>query len=142
MEPRLTLITLGVADVGRARAFYEALGFSASPASAEGVAFFKAGGVVLALYDEADLASDLGRAVPARSGRSGAITLGHNTRSRAEVDRVLADAARCGASDVKAAVATHWGGYCGYFSDPDGHIWEVAHNPAWPLDAGGMLELP
>lgn len=142
MEPRVTLITLGVADVAKARAFYEALGFKASPASAGGVAFFKAGGVVLALYDQADLASDLGQTVPAGGVRSGAITLAHNTRNRADVDHVLAHAARCGASNVKAATATHWGGYCGYFSDPDGHIWEVTHNPAWPLDSDGALELP
>jgi predicted lactoylglutathione lyase len=140
MEPRLTLITLGVADVSKAQRFYEALGFVASSASEPGVAFFKAGGIVLALYGRTHLAAD---ASIADGGASfSGISLAHNTRSEAEVDRVLAEAVRCGATLVKPAAKTFWGGYCGYFSDPDGHLWEVAYNPAWPLDGAGAIELP
>jgi catechol 2,3-dioxygenase-like lactoylglutathione lyase family enzyme len=140
MEPRLSLVTLGVADVAKARRFYEALGFVASSASAPGVAFFKAGGVVLALYGRADLAADADilEAVP----NSGGITLAHNTRSEGEVDRVLAEASSCGGTLVKPGAKTSWGGYCGYFSDPDGHLWEVAYNPSWPLDGAGAIKLP
>lgn len=140
MEPRLSLITLGVADVAKARAFYEAMGFEASPASADGVAFFKAGGVVLALYGRAELATDLGVASLARS--SSPVTLAHNTRNEAEVDRILAEAVRCGATLLKPGAPTSWGGYCGYFCDLDGHIWEIAFNPAWPLGDTGAIELP
>jgi predicted lactoylglutathione lyase len=140
MEPRLSLITLGVADVVKARQFYEALGFEASPASAPGVAFYRAGGVVLALYGRADLAADAG--LPDTSRGFSGVSLAHNTRSEAEVDSVLAEAMKCGATLVKPAAKTFWGGYCGYFSDPDGHLWEVAYNPAWPLDGAGAIELP
>lgn len=140
MEPRLSLITLGVADVAEARQFYEALGFIASPVGATGVAFFKAGGVVLALYGRADMMADAGIG-SAASGFAG-VTLAHNARSARDVDRILAEAVDCGAALVRAGHTTSWGGYCGYFSDPDGHVWEVAYNPSWPLDAAGAIQLP
>ena len=134
------MLTLGVADVARARRFYEALGFTASPASAAGVAFFKAGSVVLALYGRADLAADAG--IGASAPAIGGAAIAHNTRSEADVDRILAEAVACGAKLVKPGARTFWGGYCGYFSDPDGHLWEVAFNPSWPLDDAGTLQLP
>jgi uncharacterized protein len=140
MEPRLSLVTLGVADVARARAFYERLGFKASSASNENVTFFEAGGVVLGLFGRAALAQDA--AVPeAGSGFSG-IALAHNARSEAEVDAVLAEAVAAGGRLLKPAHRVFWGGWSGYFADPDGHLWEVAHNPFVPFDAAGRLQLP
>lgn len=139
MEPRLTLITLGVADVARARAFYEALGFKAARASQESVAFLPAGGVVLALWGRAALAEDAGVA-ETPTGFAG-IALAHNARSEADVDKALAEAAAAGAKLIKPAQKTFWGGYAGYFADPDGHLWEVAHNPYFRLGADGRVEL-
>jgi catechol 2,3-dioxygenase-like lactoylglutathione lyase family enzyme len=140
MEPRLTLVTLGVADVARSRRFYEALGFRASAASQDSVAFLDAGGVVLALFGRAALAEDA--TVPdSKPGFSG-IALAHNTRSEADVDRVLREAVAAGGRLTKPGQKVFWGGYSGYFADPDGHLWEVAYNPAWPLDAEGRLQLP
>jgi len=140
MEPRLSLVTLGVADVGRARRFYEALGFKASAASQESVAFFDAGGVVLGLYGRAALAEDahVSDSEPAFSG----VALAHNARSEEEVDRVLAEAVAAGARLAKKGQKAFWGGYSGYFADPDGHLWEVAYNPHFPLDASGRIRLP
>jgi catechol 2,3-dioxygenase-like lactoylglutathione lyase family enzyme len=140
MEPRLSLITLGVADVARARDFYEKLGFKASGDSNPQVTFFDAGGVVLALFGRAALAED---AVSENShpGFSG-VTLAHNVRSESAVDAVLSEAVAAGARLVKSAQKTFWGGYSGYFADPDGHLWEVAHNPFWPFGEGGRLVLP
>jgi catechol 2,3-dioxygenase-like lactoylglutathione lyase family enzyme len=140
MEPRLTLVTLGVTDVGRARRFYEAMGFVASGPSGESVAFFAAGGVVLALFGRRDLAEDATVADSAL-GFSG-VALAHNVRSEAEVEQVLAEAAAAGGRIVKSAKRAFWGGYSGYFADPDGHLWEVAHNPGFPLDAEGRVQLP
>ncbi|HKZ95923.1 MAG TPA: VOC family protein [Hyphomicrobiaceae bacterium] len=140
MEPRLSLVTLGVADVGRARRFYEALGFKASAASQESVAFFDAGGVVLGLYGRGALAEDahVSDSEPAFSG----VALAHNARSEEEVDRVLAEAVAAGARLAKKGQKAFWGGYSGYFADPDGHLWEVAYNPHFPLDASGRIRLP
>jgi uncharacterized protein len=140
MQPRLTIVTLGVADIARARAFYGKLGFKASAASNEHVVFHQAGGVVLALFGRAALAADAGVA-DSGPGFSG-VTLAHNVASPAEVDATLAEAVAAGARLVKAAETVFWGGYSGYFADPDGHLWEVAHNPFFPLDAQGRLELP
>ncbi len=140
MQPRLSLVTLGVESVTRARAFYEALGFKASSASQEGVAFFRAGGVVLGLYGREALAADAG--VASRGSGFRGVALAHNCRSQAEVDAVLAEAVRCGATLIEAAREVFWGGYSGYFADPDGHLWEVAFNPHWPLDEGGAICLP
>lgn len=142
MEPRLSLVTLGVADVAKARAFYERLGFRASNASEDNVAFFDAGGVVLALYGREALAEDACvSGGGARGGFSG-VTLAHNVASEKDVDAVLAAAVAVGARLVRPAQAVFWGGYSGYFADPDGHLWEVAYNPFFPLDASGRVVLP
>jgi catechol 2,3-dioxygenase-like lactoylglutathione lyase family enzyme len=140
MKPKLTLITLGVADMKRARAFYESLGFKASKASNESVTFFDAGGVVLGLFGRASLAEDahLADSMPGFSG----VSLAHNVGSEAEVDGVLAEAVKAGAKVLKPGQRVFWGGYSGYFADPDGHLWEVAHNPYFPFNANGHLTLP
>lgn len=140
MEPRLSLVTLGVSDVARARAFYEALGFRASSDSNESVTFIRAGGVVLSLFGREALAKDAG--VPnSQPGFSG-IVLAHNVAREDEVASVLDEAARAGGTIVKPAQDTFWGGHAGHFADPDGHLWEVAHNPFFPLDAEGKVMLP
>lgn len=139
MQPRLTLITLGVADLGRARAFYEALGFKAGRASNDSVTFFPAAGVVLALWGRAALAEDAGVA-DKPTGFAG-VALAHNARSEADVDAALAEAVAAGGKLIKPAAKTFWGGYAGYFADPDGHLWEVAHNPYFTLDAEGRVVL-
>ena len=140
MRPRLTLVTLGVDDMVRARRFYEALGFKASSASQESVTFFDAGGVVLGLFGRAALAEDA-QVENSKPGFSG-ISLAHNVASEAEVDAVITEAVAAGGQLVKAAHKVFWGGYSGYFADPDGHLWEVAHNPFMPLSAAGHLTLP
>ncbi|MCA0256673.1 MAG: VOC family protein [Proteobacteria bacterium] len=140
MEPRVSLITLGVADLAVSRRFYEALGFVASTASQGDVVFFQAGSMALALYPRAALAEDA-TVSDSPAGFSG-ITLAHNLRSEAEVDALMAHAASCGARLVKPPQNVFWGGYSGYFSDPDGHLWEIAHNPFFPLDDAGNLHLP
>jgi uncharacterized protein len=140
MQPRLSLITLGVADMPRARAFYEALGFTASSESRPTVTFFDTGGIILGLYGRAELAADAAVADSA-PGFSG-VALAHNVGSDAEVDAVIVHAVKCGGRLVKAAHKVFWGGYSGYFADPDGHLWEVAHNPFWPLDPTGRVTLP
>ena len=140
MEPRVSMITLGVADVARARAFYEQLGWKASTASQPEVAFFQGNGLALALFGRQALADDAGVAnTPA--GFAG-VALAYNARSKAEVDEVHARAVAAGASAVKPPQDTFWGGYAGYFADPDGHLWEVAWNPFFPLDERGNLHLP
>lgn len=140
MEPRISLVTLGVADLPRARAFYEALGWRASPASQEEVAFFQAGGMALSLFGRTALAEDAGlEDLPTGFA---AITLAYNGRSESEVDAVFAAALAAGARSVKRPQRASWGGYSGYFADPDGHLWEVAHNPFFPLDQQGNLHLP
>ena len=140
VQPRLSIVTLGVEDVARSRAFYEALGFIASPAGTADVAFFSAGGVVLGLYGRAALAEDA-QVRDTAPGFSG-VSLAHNVRSEAEVDAVLAKAVVCGARLQKPGQKVFWGGYSGYFADPDGHLWEVAYNPFFPLDAEGAIILP
>ena len=140
MEPRLSLLTLGVDDVARSRRFYEALGFVASGPSNEDVAFFMAGGVVLSLYSRAGLLRDTGIA-DGKPGFSG-VTLAHNVRSEPEVAAVLAEAVAAGGRLVKASHKVFWGGTIGYFADPDGHLWEVAYNPDFPFDEAGNLQLP
>ena len=140
MEPRLSLVTLGVSDLARARSFYEQLGFTASSASNDDVTFFDAGGVALALFSRDSLARDADVAA-AGSGFSG-LALAHNVQAEVEVDAVLAQAAAAGGRIVKPAQRAPWGGRSGYFADPDGHLWEVAHNPFFPFDAAGRLQLP
>jgi catechol 2,3-dioxygenase-like lactoylglutathione lyase family enzyme len=134
MEQRLSVITLGVTDLARSRAFYEALGWSAAFAN-EGVAFYQCGGLVLSLYP--DLAKDAHVANPG----SGLISVGHNVRTRDEVDAVMAQAQAAGAAITTPAHDAFWGGRTGYFADPDGHLWEVAWNPHWPMDEEGRVAL-
>jgi uncharacterized protein len=141
MEQRLSLITLGVRDVSRAQAFYEALGWHVDGGvddETDHVAFFQADGMIVALWDRSKLADDSG---VKDSGGWGGVTLAHNVRSPEEVDAVLAEAARAGATIPRHGAATFWGGYSGVFIDPDGHPWEVAHNPAWTLHEDGRVTL-
>lgn len=142
MEPRISLITLGVADLERAQRFYrDGLGFPLSGASVAGeVAFFRTGGTVLALWWRASLAADAN--LPVEGSGFGGIALAHNVRTRDAVDAVLAEAVAAGGRLLKAAAPTEYGGYAGYFADPDGHPWEVAWNPHFPFAPDGSLELP
>ena len=137
---RLSLVTLGVEDVGRARAFYERLGWRASAFDSAEVAFFDMNGVILGLYGRVPLAEDAG--VEAQGAGFRATTVAINLASEAEVDAVLAQVVAAGAALVQPARKVFWGGYSGYFADPDGHLWEVAYNPLWPLDAEGRVEIP
>lgn len=140
MEQRLSLITLGVKDVSASRRFYEQLGWKAAGTSQETVAFFQLGGIGLALYGYTDLASDA-----CLSGQTlgfGGIALAYNARTREEVDTVLSQAKTAGGSILKPGKDAAWGGYAGYFADLDGHPWEVAWNPAFPLDASGAITIP
>ncbi|MDE3121858.1 MAG: VOC family protein [Paracoccaceae bacterium] len=136
---RVTLITLGVADLDRAKAFYAALGWQ--PAlSYEGVAFYQMQGAALALFGLTDLAADQGRS--AGELGTGAMTLAQNFATEAEVDAAHALALSVGATSVQVPQKAEWGGYSGYYTDPDGHVWEVAMNPFWPLAPDGSLSLP
>ena len=139
MEQRVSLITLGVSDLARARAFYEALGWTTRAAPWDDVVFFQAGGMVVALWDRASLAEDSG---VEDSGGWGGLTLAHNLRSPAEVDAVIEEARAAGADIVREPAETFWGGYSAAFTDPDGHPWEVAHNPRWTIHEDGSAELP
>jgi catechol 2,3-dioxygenase-like lactoylglutathione lyase family enzyme len=141
MTPCITLITLGVSDVAGARNFYERLGLKASSAGNDEVAFFNVNGLVLALWGRKALAEDAGLKSPPPGQFSGT-ALAWNTSSQAEADAVLAHAVACGAKLTKPARKTFWGGYSGYFADPDGYLWEVAHNPFWPFDGAGRVVLP
>ena len=136
MEQRLSLITLGVTDLERSRAFYEALGWSTGADPGAEVVFFLAGGLVIALWDRALLAEDSG---VEDGGGWGGVTLAHNVRSPDEVDAVLGAAGSAGATIARPGAEAFWGGYSGVFIDPDGHPWEVAHNPRWTLDADGSI---
>ena len=141
MSPHISLITLGVADVARATAFSERLGFIRSKtASQAAISFFKAGPVVLALFGREALDDD------AQAGGIwtgiGGIALAQNLASEAEVDALIARAEAAGARVLKPSAKTFWGGYDGYFADPDGHVWEVAFNPFWVLEEGGQVRLP
>jgi len=138
MEQRVSVVTLGVAELPRARAFYEALGWRSGAAPDDDVVFFQAGCMVLALWDRARLAED--STVPDPGGWGG-LTLAHNVRSPEEVDAVLAEARAAGGEIGRLGAPTFWGGYSGVFIDPDGHPWEVAHNPHWPLDEEGRVAL-
>ena len=138
MEQRLSLVTLGVADLRRARGFYEALGWSASGTASDDIVFFQAGGLIIALWDRAKLADDSG---VDDSGGWGGMTLAHNVGSRDEVDAVLREARSAGADIPREGAETFWGGYSGVFLDPDGHPWEVAHNPDWSIAEDGAVSL-
>ena len=140
-EPRVSLITLGVDDLARARAFYETgLGWKASPASQGDVVFFQVGALAISLFPRRLLAEDAGVSTDG-AGFSG-ITLAHNVREPADVDRLLAVAEAAGARITNAAQDAFWGGRTGYFADPDGHLWEVAWNPHFAIAEDGGLTLP
>ena len=140
IEPRLSLVTLGVRDIAVARAFYERLGWRASGASQAGVAFFQLGPLVLSLYGREDIARDAGLA-PAGAGFAG-ISLAQNLDSPEAVDVAYAAALAAGATGLKPPHRMFWGGTCAFFADPDGYVWELAHNPGFTLRADGALVLP
>jgi catechol 2,3-dioxygenase-like lactoylglutathione lyase family enzyme len=140
MDPRINLVTLGVADVARSRAFYERLGWRASKASVASTAFFQLGPTVLSIFGRGALAEDAGVS-DAPCGFSG-VALAQNCRSKGDVDAALKTAQAAGGRIVQPARDTAWGGYSGYFADPDGHLWEVAWNPHFALDEEGRLKLP
>ncbi len=140
MEQRVSIITLGVSDLTRSREFYERLGWHRSMAKSEGIVFFQAGGMALALYPRNELAKDANVASEGEGFRS--FTLAYNARSREEVDSVLAEAKTAGAKIVKPSREAFWGGYSGYFSDPDGFLWEVAWNPFFSIEKYGDLRIP
>jgi uncharacterized protein len=140
LERRISLITLGVADVTRSTDFYERLGWSKSPASNENVTFIQLKGIVLGLFSRSHLAQDA-TVEDTPPGFSG-VTLAYNVTSEIGVDAVVKFAVSCGATLVKAPEKVFWGGYSGYVADPDGHLWEIAHNPFFPLDEHGHVVLP
>jgi len=139
-EPRISLVTLGVQDLAQSREFYEKLGFARHPSSQEGIAFYATAGVVLALYERSVLAADAG--VDDQPTGFASIALAWNVGSDAEADEAMAKAEACGARTMKPLEHVFWGGYSGYFADPDGHLWEVAHNPFCTFDSDGRLQLP
>ena len=137
---RMTLVTLGVADLAAARAFYARLGWVEHGESQPGVAFFQMNGFAFGLFGRADLATDQGRSGAVLG--TGAMTLAQNFSTDAEVDAAYAAALAAGGTGLKAPEKVFWGGYSGYWADPDGHVWEVAMNPFWPLNDDGSLTLP
>ena len=138
MEQRVSLVTLGVADLARARAFYEALGWVTRAAPADDVVFFQTGGMIVGLWSRERLAEDSG---VVDGGGWGGVTLALNVRSPDEVDAAIADARAAGAQIARNGAETFWGGYSGVFVDPDGHPWEVAHNPHWTIGDDGSTRL-
>ena len=138
MEQRLSLVTLGVTDLDRSLRFYEALGWRRHGDQAE-VVFFQVGGMVLGLWSRDSLAKDA--RVPAGGAGFGGIALAYNTRAKEDVDAVLAEAEAAGATITKPAEEAFWGGYTGYFADPDGHLWEIAWNPSWTITKDGSVSL-
>jgi len=137
MEQRISLVTLGVSDLARSRDFYRRLGWVEDPDSPEDVIFFQTGCMVLGLWDRSSLAED---SVVEDNGGWGGVTLAHNVRTQLEVDRVIEEARSAGATIGREPAETLWGGYSGVFIDPDGHPWEIAHNPAWIVrDDGATL---
>jgi uncharacterized protein len=137
MEQRISLVTLGVSDVARARAFYEALGWRGESPD-DDIVFFQVGGMIMTLWDRSSLAED---SSVVDGGGWGGVTLAHNVDSRDAVDRVLEDAESAGATIGRKGAERYWGGYSGVFIDPDGHPWEVAHNPTWPISPDGSVHL-
>jgi uncharacterized protein len=139
VDQRVSLITLGVASLDRATRFYEAMGWRPGADTPDDVEFFQAGGMILALWDRAKLAED---SAVRDAGGWGGVTLAHNVGSREEVDAVIAEARAAGGVIGREPAETFWGGYSGVFIDPDGHPWEVAHNPGWTLHDDGTVSLP
>jgi len=140
MEQRVSIITLGVANLARSREFYERLGWQRSMVKAEGIVFFQAGGMALALYPRDELAKDAN--IPADGHGFTRFSLAYNARNREEVDSVIAEARAAGGTILKPAEGAFWGGYSGYFSDPDGFLWEVAWNPSFLVDRDGAIRIP
>jgi len=138
VEQRVSLITLGVADLTRARGFYERLGWTTNAAPEDDIAFFQAGALIVALWGRNELAADSG---VRNEGGWGGVTLAYNVASPAEVDATIAEAEAAGATIPRRGAETFWGGYSGVFVDPDGHPWEVAHNPHWTLREDGSVAL-
>lgn len=143
-EPQavLSLVTLGVADLNRSIAFYEALGFVRKAQGTEGVGFFQAGACAISVFPSQELAKDAGISFKDLSPGFRGMSLAWNCRSKADVDAAIDRAYRAGATVQKSAGDVFWGGYSGYFFDPDGHLWEVAFNPDMPLSEDGRLQLP
>jgi uncharacterized protein len=142
MEPRVTLVTLGVDDLPRAVAFYrDVVGWEPASVVDDDVAFFDLDGFILALWQNTSLAADLGARDRSRGGFEG-VALAYNARSHDEVDAIFTSLNERGARIVKPPVETDWGGYSGYFADPDGHHWEVAWNPFWPIRDDGRIAFP
>jgi len=140
MEPRISLVTLGVRSVGRSVTFYrDVLGWKTQYVKGDPVAFFQLNGMILGLYGHAALAKDA--TVSSRRRGFRGVTLAHNVRSRSAVDKIFAELRKRRGRIVKPPKVAEWGGYSGYFSDPDGHLWEVAHNPGWKLDKNGAVKL-
>jgi catechol 2,3-dioxygenase-like lactoylglutathione lyase family enzyme len=139
VDQRISLVTLGVSDLARSRAFYETLGWESKAEPDADVIFFQTGTAIIGLWDRASLAEDSG---VEDTGGWGGITLAHNVRSPEQVDEVLEEARAAGGTVVREGAETFWGGYSGVFHDPDGHPWEVAHNPGWRLLADGSIVLP
>jgi uncharacterized protein len=138
MEQRISLVTLGVADLARAKAFYDALGWHGQ--EVQETVFFQAGPLAVVLWGRDKLAEDSG--IEDDGGRFGGMVLAHNVRSAAEVDAIVAAAEAAGATVTRPPSETFYGGYAGVFRDPDGHLWEIAHNPGFRLDDRGALTLP
>jgi uncharacterized protein len=138
VEQRVSLVTLGVSDLARAKTFYEALGWRTGANPAEDVVFFQADGMILGLWGRDSLTEDSAVEDP---GGYGGVTLAYNTRTQDEVDAVIEDARAAGARIAREPAETFWGGYSAVFVDPDGHPWEVAHNPHWTLDDAGRVSL-
>ena len=140
MEPRIHIITLGVKDLARSYQFYHhGLGFPTNSTLESGIIFFQTGGVCLALYPSDQLAEDVSPDFPAERSRFPGITLAHNTRAKEEIDRILQKAVEAGGKMEKPAQDVFWGGYSGYFSDPDGYLWEVAYADSWQFHPDGSL---
>lgn len=138
MDQRLSLVTLGVRDLKRARAFYEAMGWRTRAAAEDDVVFFQAGGIIVALWDRAELAED---STVEDAGGWGGVTLAYNVSSPEEVDAVIDEARTAGATIGREPGKTFWGGYSGVFVDPEGHPWEIAHNPHWTVGPDGSTRL-
>ena len=139
MEPRISIVTIATDNLERAVRFYGGMGLKRHAGITEGVAFFQMGGAILGLFPRKDAEADSGIQL---SKAPSAVYLAYNTRSDAEVDEVLAAAEKAGGKIIKPAGRAFWGGWYGYFADADGHVWEVAHNPAFPIDAEGNIFLP
>jgi uncharacterized glyoxalase superfamily protein PhnB len=138
----LSLVTLGVTDLKNSARFYEALGFIRKAQGNEGVAFFQAGACAISLFPTHELAKDAKIASPDKPGNFRGMSLAWNCKSEADADAAFERAKSAGAKPIKPPEKVFWGGYSGYFADPDGHLWEVAYNPYFPLDDAGRLTIP